>query len=47
MSSKTKDIGVKNCTYYFFDYIINTKYFNPNNIKIDEKSYKNNLTLNI
>ena len=34
-----KDINIKNCTYYFFD-IINTKDFDPNNIKIHEKLYK-------
>ena len=27
-------------TYYFFNDIINMKNFDPNNIKIDEKSYK-------
>ena len=32
---------MKNHTYYFFDDIINIKDFDPNNIKIDEKSYKN------
>ena len=31
---------MKNRTYYFFN-DINIKSFNPNNIKIDEKSYKN------
>ena len=36
-----KDINIKSHTYYFFDGIINTKEFNPSNIKIDEKSYKN------
>ena len=36
-----KDINIKNHTYYFFDDIINIKDFDPNNIKIDEKSYKN------
>ena len=36
-----KDIDIKNHTYYFFDDIINIKNFDPNNIKIDEKSYKN------
>ena len=41
MSNKVKVINIKNKTYYFFDDIINTKYFDPNNIKIDEKSYKN------
>ena len=33
-------MSVKNCTYYFFNDIINIKYFDPNNIKIDEKSTK-------
>ena len=32
---------IKNRTYYFFDDIINTKNFDLNNIKVDEKSYKN------
>ena len=41
MSNKVKDINIKNLTYYFFDNIINIKDFDPNNIKIDEKSYKN------
>ena len=41
MSSKVKDKDTKNRTYYFFDDIVNIKNFNPNNIKIDEKSYKN------
>ena len=36
-----KNINIKNHTYYFFDDIINIKDFDPNNIKIDEKSYKN------
>ena len=36
-----KNINIKNHAYYFFDDIINIKEFNPNNIKIDEKSYKN------
>ena len=39
MSNIVKDI--KNHTYYFFDDIINTKDFYSNDIKIDEKSYKN------
>ena len=33
-------MSVKNCTYYFFNDIINIKDFDPNNIKIDEKSTK-------
>ena len=41
MSNKFKDVSIKNHTYYFFDDIINIKNFDPNNIKIDEKSYKN------
>ena len=40
MSNKLKEINIKNHTYYFFDDIINTKSFDPNKIKIDEKSYK-------
>ena len=41
MSDKVKDIDIKNDTYYFFDDIININIFHPNNIKIDERSYKN------
>ena len=41
MSNKFKDIDIKNHIYYFFDDIINIKKFDPNKIKIDEKSYKN------
>ena len=41
MSNKVKDIDIKNDTYYFFNDIINVKLFHPNNIKIDERSYKN------
>ena len=40
ISNKVKDIGIKNCTYYFFN-DISVNNFDPNNIKIDEKSYKN------
>ena len=36
-----KDINIKSRTYYFFVDIINIKIFDPNNIKVDEKSYKN------
>ena len=38
MGGKFKGIGIKNRTYYFFDDIINIKNFDPNKIKIDEKS---------
>ena len=41
MSNKVKDIHIKHRTYYFFNDIINIKIFDPNNIKIDEMSYKN------
>ena len=41
MCNKVKDISIINHTYYFFDNIINIKKFDPNNIKIDKKSYKN------
>ena len=41
MSNKVKEIDIKSQTYYFFDDIINMKYFDPSNIKIDEKLYKN------
>ena len=40
MSNKIKYISIKNRTYYFFDDIINIKKFDPNNIKIDVKSYQ-------
>ena len=30
MSNKTKDINIKNHTHYFFDDIINIKFFDPN-----------------
>ena len=41
MSNKVKDIGIRIRTYYFFNDKINMKSFNLNNIKINEKSYKN------
>ena len=41
MSNKVKEIDIKNQTYYFFDDIANIKNFDSDNIKIDEKSYKN------
>ena len=40
MSNKVKGIDIKNRAYYFFNDIIRIKFFDPNNIKIDEKSYK-------
>ena len=47
MSNKVKYINIKNRTYYFFSHIINTENFDPNNIKIDEKSYKNILIYSV
>ena len=44
MSNKIKDINIKNCTYYFFNDILNIKNFDPNKIKVDEKSCKNILS---
>ena len=35
-----KDISIKNQIYYFFDNIINIEYVDPNNTKIDGKSYR-------
>ena len=40
MSNNVKDIDIKSRTYYFFNDIIDIKNFDPNNVKIDEKSYK-------
>ena len=40
MSNRFKDITLKNRTYNFFNDIINIENFYPNNIKIDENSYK-------
>ena len=41
MSNVVKDINIKNYTHYLFDDIININDFDPNNIKINEKLYKN------
>ena len=47
MSNKFQDIDIKNRTYYFFNDMINIENFDPNNIKTDEKSYKNILIYHI
>ena len=39
MRNEVKDIDIKSRTYYFFNDRINIKIFDPNNNKIDEKSY--------
>ena len=41
MSIKVKYVSIEKHTYYFFDDVINIKIFDPNNIKIDETSYRN------
>ena len=41
MSRKVKEINIKNRTCYFSNDVIDVENFDPNNIKIDEKSYKN------
>ena len=41
MSKIVTNIDIKNRTYYLFNDIINIKNFDPNNIKIQETSYKN------
>ena len=41
MSNKVNNIDIKSRTYHFFNDIINIKNFDPNNSKLDEKSYKN------
>ena len=41
MGDKFNDIGIKSCTKYFFDDMINIKNLDQNKIKIDEKSNKN------
>ena len=35
------DVNIKNHAYYFFDDIVSTKDFDPNNTKLDEMSNKN------
>ena len=41
MRNKVDYINLKNQTYYFFNDVIDIENFDPNNIKIDKKSYKN------
>ena len=40
MSNKVKDMILK-IMHYFFSDIIKIKHFDPNNVEIDEKSWKN------
>ena len=41
MAIISKDVDIKNRTYYFFNDIINIKNFDLTETEIDEKSYKN------
>ena len=41
LKMSVKDISIKSHTYYFFDDIISSRDFDPNNAKTDENSYKN------
>ena len=41
MNNKVKAIDIKSCAYNLFNDIVNMQNFNPNNFKIDEKSYEN------
>ena len=37
----TKQMNIKNRTYYFYDDMVNIKNFDPNLLKLDKKSFKN------
>ena len=39
-NAEINEIDIKNRTCYYFDDIIRIEHFNPDNILIDEKSYK-------
>ena len=41
MKTSVKDINIKNRTYYFLNSTTYIENFDPNNIKLDEKLYKN------
>ena len=43
----TKEINIKNRTYYFYHDIIDLKTFDSNNLKLDKKTYKDLDILNI
>ena len=36
----TKEINIKNRTYYFYNDITDLKTFDPNNLKLNKKTYK-------
>ena len=37
----TKQMNIKNRTYYFYDDVVNIKNFDPLLLKLDKKSFKN------
>ena len=37
---KTKELNIKNRTYYFFNDMTDIRNFHPNLLKIDKKPYK-------
>ena len=41
MSDKIKNIDIENRTYHFFNDMVNIENFDRNNIKLDQKTYKN------
>ena len=43
----TKEINIKNLTYYFYNDIIDIETFDLNNLKLDKKSYKDLVIYNI
>ena len=46
-NKKLKEIDIKNCASYYFDYIIKIEDFNFGNNSMDQKSYENILVYNI
>ena len=46
-NKKLKEIDIKNCASYYFDYIIKIEDFNFGNNWMDQKSYENILVYNI
>ena len=45
--NNVEKLGIKNCTYYFLNDMINIKNLDPKKIKIDRNSYKNIFIYNI
>ena len=36
----TKQVNIKDCTYYFYNDIIDIKIFDSSNLKLDKETYK-------